>query len=325
MGHTGAPGRHPGIDNSAGTLVEVVEAGAPSGSRSDRRRLAFALLLIVSFMACEVVTGILAHSLALISDAAHMLTDAAALTLALVAARLALRPPSARLTYGFKRVEILSALANGAALVALAVLLVYGAVRRLVHPGTPGGWAMLAVALAGIGVNVLATWQLSLSDRRNLNLRGAFRHVLTDLYAFAGTALAAIVIIATGWVRADPAATLVVAALMLHSAWGLLTGSGRVLLEATPAGMDTAEIGAAMASAPNVVDVHDLHVWEITSGFPSLSAHVLVSPGKDCHAVRRDLEAMLADRFDIDHTTLQLDHDDTEVILGSSRPQRARD
>jgi cobalt-zinc-cadmium efflux system protein len=307
-----------------GTLDAVVEARAPLDGQSDLRRLVFALALTLAFMACEVAAGFAAHSLALVSDAAHMLTDAAALALALVAARLARRPPSVRLTYGFKRVEILSALANGIALLLLAALFVYEAVRRLVTPSSPGGWTMLAVAIAGVAVNLLATWQLARADRRSLNLRGAFKHVLTDLYAFVGTAVAAVLILTTGFVRADPIATLLVAALMVQASRGLLTGAGRVLLEATPEGMDTAEIGAAMAAVRDVVDVHDLHVWEITSGFPALSAHVMVSPGEDCHAVRREIESMLAERFEIDHTTLQVDHDETRVVFGTARSQRPK-
>jgi len=278
------------------------------GEDTNRRGLAIALALIVTFMAGEVVAGILSHSLALLSDAAHMLTDAAAIGLSLVALALAARPAGGNLTFGLRRAEILSAQANGAALLVLAALIVYEAIHRLVSPLTVGGWTVLIVALVGIVVNLLATWQLAKANRENMAVEGSFQHILTDLYAFIGTALAGVVIIVTGFDRADPIASLVVAALMLRAAYGLLKDSGRVLLEMTPEGMDATEIGRALASHPHVAEVHDLHVWEVGSGFPSLSAHVLVPAGDDCHGVRRELETMLADRFGIEHTTLQVDH-----------------
>jgi len=278
------------------------------GADTNRRRLVIALALIVAFMAGEVVAGILAQSLALLSDAAHMLTDAAAIGLSLVALALAARPAGGNLTFGLRRAEILSAQANGAALLVLAALIVYEAIHRLVTPLAVGGWTVLIVALVGIAVNVVATWQLAQANRANMAVEGSFQHIVTDLYAFIGTALAGVIIIVTGFNRADPIASLVVAALMLRAAYVLLKGSGRVLLEMTPEGMDATEIGRALASHPHVAEVHDLHVWEVGSDFPSLSAHVLVPAGDDCHGVRRELEQMLADRFGIEHTTLQVDH-----------------
>jgi cobalt-zinc-cadmium efflux system protein len=277
-------------------------------SDADKRRLWIALGLLGAFMVGEVVAGILANSLTLLADAAHMLTDAGAIALALVAIRLAARPPRGGFTYGLKRAEILSALGNGVALLVLAGLIVFAAVRRLVEPPELDAWTMLVVAIAGIGVNVLATWQIAGAQRRSLNVEGSYQHVLTDLYAFVGTVLAAVVILSAGWLRADPIASLFVAALMLRAAFGLIRDAGRVLLEAAPAGLSPAAIGEALAAHPHVTDVHDLHVWEITSGFPALSAHVLVHPGDDCHAVRRELERLLEDRFGIGHTTLQVDH-----------------
>ena len=282
---------------------------------TNRRRLGLALALIVAFMVGEVVVGILANSLALLSDAAHMLTDAGAIGLSLIALTLAARPAGGNLTFGFKRAEILSAQANGATLVVLAGLILYEAIRRLVEPPDVHGWAVLGVALAGIFVNVLATWLLAGANRENMAVEGSFQHIVTDLYAFIGTAAAGVVIVTTGFVRADPIASLFVAALMLRAAYGLLKDSGRVLLEATPEGMDAQEIGRALASHPQVVEVHDLHIWEIATGFPSLSAHVLVRPGDDCHGVRRELETLLHDRFAVDHTTLQVDHSSTNRLL----------
>jgi cobalt-zinc-cadmium efflux system protein len=280
----------------------------------DARRLAIALGLILAYMAGEVTAGILAHSLALLSDAAHMLTDAGALAMSLVVLRLAVQPTGGNRTFGLRRSEILSAQANGAALLVLAVLIVYGSVRRLVSPPHVGGATILAVALAGIGVNLLATWQLSGANRRSLNVEGSFQHILTDLFAFVATAVAGAVILAIGWVRADAVAALVVAALMLRASWRLLRDSGRVLLDIAPAGLPVEEIGKAMASHPRVVEVHDLHVWEVTTEFPTLSAHVLVEPGADCHGIRRELERLLRDRFGLEHTTLQVEHASAQLV-----------
>jgi cobalt-zinc-cadmium efflux system protein len=278
------------------------------GADTNRRRLAVALALIVALMAGEVVAGILSHSLALLSDAAHMLTDAAAIGLAIVALVVAARPAGGNLTFGLKRAEILSAQANGATLLVLAALIVYEAIRRLITPPAVGGWTVLIVAIAGVAVNGLATWQLAKANRENMAVEGSFQHIITDLYAFIGTGIAGIVIITLGFDRADPIASLLVAALMIRAAYGLLKGSGRVLLEMTPEGMNATEIGRALAAHPHVAEVHDLHVWEIATGFPSLSAHVLVRAGDDCHGVRRELEHLLDERFGIEHTTLQVDH-----------------
>jgi cobalt-zinc-cadmium efflux system protein len=284
------------------------------GHSEDARRLTFALALIVAFMVGEVVAGILAHSLALISDSAHMLTDAGALALSLVVLRLAAQPARGNRTFGLRRSEILSAQANGAALLVLAGLIVYGAVRRLISPPDANGIVILIVALVGIGVNLLATWQLAGANRRSLNIEGSFLHVATDLFAFIATAIAGAVILATGWVRADPVAALLVAGLMLVAAWRLLRDSGRVLLDIAPAGLSVNEIGTAMAAHPGVVEVHDLHVWEVTTEFPTLSAHVLVDPGADCHGIRRELEGLLQDRFGLGHTTLQVEHAPAKLV-----------
>jgi cobalt-zinc-cadmium efflux system protein len=280
----------------------------------DARRLGIALGLIVAFMAGEIVAGILGDSLALLSDAAHMLTDAGALVASLVVLRLAAQPAGGNRTFGLRRSEILSAQANGATLLVLAGLIVYGAIRRLVSPPDANGAVILAVALAGIGVNLLATWQLSGANRRSLNIEGSYQHILADLFAFIATAVAGVVILASGWVRADPIAALLVAAVMLRASWGLLRDSGRVLLDIAPAGLSVEQIGNVMVSQPHVVEVHDLHVWEVTTEFPTLSAHVLVEPGADCHGIRRELEQLLHDRFGLDHTTLQVDHAPAHLV-----------
>ena len=279
---------------------------------ADWRWLAAAGALIVLFMAGEVTAGVVAHSLALLSDAAHMLTDAAAIGLAIVTTKIAGRPARGGYTYGLRRLEILSAQANGITLVLLAVWLAYEAIRRLITPHPVDGGLMLGVALVGVAVNVAASLLLAranaATDRRSLNMEGAVAHVLTDLYAFAATVVAAVIILATGFSRADPIATLVVVALMLRAGSGLIRESGRIFLEAAPSDIDPSALGAAMAARPHVAEVHDLHVWAITTGMPAASAHVLVEPRQDCHAVRADLEALLARDFGISHLTLQVDH-----------------
>ena len=296
---------------------------AELGRDADSRRLTAALVLIVSFMAVEVVVGILASSLALLSDAAHMLTDAGAIALALLAARLARRPAGGEFTFGLRRAEILSAQLNGATLVALGAVVVYEGIRRLVEPPDVEGVPVLAVAIVGIAVNLAATSVLAGADRRSLNVEGAFQHVLTDLFAFVATAVAGLVIVLTGFGRADGIAALLVAALMLRSGYGLLRDSGRVLLEAAPRGLDPGEIGRALAAEHHVVEVHDLHVWEVTSGFPSLSAHVVVRTGCDTQAHRRQLADMLRERFGIEHTTLQVEAAPTgQLAIEPLRPRQ---
>jgi cobalt-zinc-cadmium efflux system protein len=282
----------------------------PPVRQTERSALRWALALIVSFMVAEIVAGILASSLALLSDAAHMLTDAAALALSLTAATLASRPAKGAMTYGLGRAEILSAQANGVTLVVLAGLIVYGAVTRLIKPPHVHGTTVLIVALVGIAVNLAATRILAPKGaERSLNVEGSYRHVVTDLFGFIATAIAAVLIMSTGFARADPIASLLIAALMLYAAYGLLKASGRVFMEAAPAGLDPDHIGRELAAQPGVVQVHDLHVWEVTSGFPALSAHVVVRAGDDCHARRRELQQLLEERFDVQHTTLQVDHE----------------
>jgi cobalt-zinc-cadmium efflux system protein len=275
---------------------------------ADRRALATALALIAALMAFEVTMGIVAGSLALLADAGHMLTDALALAGALVAARLATRRPGGQWTFGLGRAEILAAQANGLTLVLVGIWVVYGATRRLVSPPDVRGGVVLVVALVGVAVNLVATLVLSRASRESLNVRGAFLHVATDLAAFAGTAVAGALVLVTGWDRFDPIAGLLVAALMARSAWSLLRESGRIFMEASPAGIDPAAVARSLAEDDDVVEVHDLHVWTVTSGFPALAAHVLVTPGADCHAARRRLQRVLEERFHLRHVTLQVDH-----------------
>jgi cobalt-zinc-cadmium efflux system protein len=322
-----SPGQH-SHDNAAG-----------DARADDTRRLKIALALIVAFMTCEVVVAITSSSLALLSDAAHMLTDAAALALALIAIRLASRPARGRMTFGLGRAEILSAQANGLTMLVLAALIVYGAISDLISPPDVEGLPVLCVALLGIVVNLAATWVLggehpghlghshdhgddhqhdhadaghdhapAAKRKRSLNMEGSYQHMLTDLFGFIATAIAAAVILATGFHRADAIASLMIAAIMLHSCWGLLKASALVMLESAPEDLDPNEIGFEMARYPGVDEVHDLHVWEVTSGFPTISAHVVVDCGHDCHEIRQALSLLLTDRFGVSHSTLQVEH-----------------
>jgi cobalt-zinc-cadmium efflux system protein len=275
-------------------------------SNADRRYLMIALGLLVGFMVVEVVIGLLAGSLALIADAGHMLTDAGALGLALISTRLAERPSEGNLTFGLKRVEILS-------LLLLAAWFVYEGISRLITPPRVEGGLVLIVAVVGIAVNLYAAWIIAKANRRSLNVESAYQHILTDLYAFIATAIAGLIIWLTGYNRVDAVAALIVAAIMLRAGYRLVKDTWRIFLEAAPKGLSPEEIGYAMAAHPDVTEVHDLHVWEVTSDFPALSAHVLVGANSDCHGRRRELEQLLETRFDIKHTTLQVDYDQHEA------------
>ena len=273
-----------------------------------RRALATALALILALMAGEVVFGVLAGSVALLADAGHMLTDAAALAVALGAAAYARRPARGRWTFGFRRLEILAAHVNGITLLVVGVVIVYTAARRLVDPPEVRGGLVLVVALVGAAVNLVAAALLAGPSRESLNVRGAFLHVSTDLAAFAGTALAGGLVLATGWNRFDPVASLLVAGLIFWSSFVLLRESTRILLEVSPGETEPRDVAEAMLAVPRVADVHDLHVWTVGSGFPSVSAHVLVEGGADCHAIRLELARLLEERFGLGHSTLQVEH-----------------
>ena len=285
----------------------MTHAHQNSRARS-RRALALVLGLTATYTVVEVVAGLLTGSLALLADAGHMLGDVGALGLALGAAWLASRPATPDRSFGFQRAEILAALVNGLVLVAIAIWIFIEAIGRLDDPPEIlGGW-MLAVALLGLGVNLVAAGILTRAPGESLNVQAALRHVLADLASSAGVAVAAIVVLATGWEQADPLAGMAISLLILASSWSILRDSVVILLEATPSGIDAREVGRRMAAAEGVVEVHDLHIWTITSGFPALSAHVLVARGDDCHARRLELEQMLAGEFGLEHTTLQVEH-----------------
>jgi cobalt-zinc-cadmium efflux system protein len=281
------------------------------GPNSDRRYLLTALIMLAAFMAAEVITAVLSGSLALLSDAGHMLSDVGAIAGALWAIALAARPPSGKWTYGLKRAEILSAAANGITLLVVAGIVTAEAITRLIHPPAVDGGPVIAVAVAGVVVNVAASWVLARANRSSLNVEGAFRHVLTDLYGFIGTVIAGIIIVTTGFTRADAIASLLVVALMVKAAWELLRDSGRVLLEAAPEDMDLEDLRAHLAEVPHVLGVHDLHAWTVTSGQPALSAHVVIEDScfNDGHAPRLldQLQSCLIGHFDVEHSTFQLE------------------
>ncbi|MEW1843049.1 cation diffusion facilitator family transporter [Nonomuraea angiospora] len=289
---------------------------------ADRRYLGGALALIVGFMAVEVVIGVIAGSLALISDAGHMLTDAMAIVLALIAMRIAARPPRGGFTYGLKRAEIISAQVNGITLLLLAAYFTYEGIHRLINPPQVEGLYVVITGLAGIAINLAATWLLSKANRTSLNIEGAFQHILNDLYAFIATTLAGLTIWLTGWTRADAIAALMVATLMLKAGWNLVRDTARVFMEAAPTGVNPTHIGRQITTLHTIVEVHDLHIWEVTSGYAALSAHILVTPGADCHAARLAIEQLLRQTHGIHHTTLQIDHatPDTHTIDTNGTP-----
>jgi cobalt-zinc-cadmium efflux system protein len=290
---------------------------------ADRRWLSVALTLIVAFMLAEVIIGVFSRSLALVSDSAHMLTDAASLVLALVAIRLAARPARGHFTFGLKRAEILSAQVNGVSLLVLGGVIAYEAISRLISPIGVHGATMVVTAAVGVIVNVGASWAISRANRSSLNIEGAFQHILNDLYAFVATAAAGLIVVWTGFERADPIASLVVVFLMAKAGVRLLRDSAWVLLEAAPVGLDPDVIGDALADIEGVVEVHDLHVWTISSSQTALSAHVLVAAGVDCHAIRARLDDMVGDQFGIHHTTMQVDHAGPEHGASGIKPYTA--
>jgi cobalt-zinc-cadmium efflux system protein len=282
---------------------------------SSRRALTTVLVLTVAFTVVEIVGGFVTDSLALLADAGHMLSDTFAIGLALVALTLASRPSTPRRSFGFQRAEILAAFVNGLTLVLISGWIIWEAVGRFRDPpDVLGGW-MLAIAATGLVVNTVSALILARSEHESLNVRAAFRHVLADLLGSAGVIVAAVVILLTGWTTVDPLVSVAIALLILGSAWGVLRDSTAILMEQAPSGVDADAVAQAITDVPGVTSVHDLHVWTITSGFDALSAHVLVGRGEDCHGLRREIERVLEARFEITHTTLQVDHDASDALI----------
>lgn len=300
MSHISGQHSHEGHSHGAG--------GHSHGAGANKKALAVVLSFTLLYMVAEIVGAFITGSLALLADAAHMASDNVALGLALFAFWLSSKPATPNRSFGYKRGEILAALFNGVTIVAVSIWIFVEASRRFGNPPEIlGGW-MMVVAIIGLLVNVAGAVILSRSAGENLNMQGALRHVLADLLGSVGVIVAAAVIIFTGWVYADPIISIFIGVLVLFSSWKLLKDSVIILMEGSPPGLDAAEIGHAMADHEGVAEVHDLHVWVVTSGFPALAAHVLVGEKENCHARRRELEVLLRENYDIAHTTLQVDH-----------------
>lgn len=272
----------------------------------DSRRMTWVLLINVVMLIAGVIGGIVFNSLALLADAGHVLTDVGAIGLALFAAWLASRPAGPQRTFGFRRTEILAALLNGITLVAVAVLVFVAAIMRLSDPPDVHGGGVLVLGAIGLAGNALATWVLMRGDRTNVNLEGVLRHSAADALGSLGVVLAGGIVLATGWNQADPLISMGIAVLILLGSWRLLSEPVNVLMEAAPEGMDVEDVGRTMCAVPGVREVHDLHVWTVTSGFPALSAHIRSEPSEPADEVRERLEAVLHERFGLDHTTLQV-------------------
>jgi cobalt-zinc-cadmium efflux system protein len=291
---------------------------------ASRRALLWVLGLTLAFTAVEIAGGIWTDSLALLADAGHMVSDNVAIVIALVAVTLARRPSTPTRSFGFQRAEIIAAFVNGLTLVLVSGWIVWEAVRRFDDtPEILGGW-MLAVAVVGLLVNVLAATILIRAGRESLNVEAALRHVFADLLGSGAVLVAALVIVTTGWTLIDPLVSIGIALLIVASAWGVLRDSTSILMEATPSGIDAEAVATAIVDVDGVTSVHDLHVWRITSGFDALAAHVLVGRGEDCHGLRREIEAVLRERFGITHTTLQVDHDASDALIELERPSASR-
>ncbi len=279
------------------------------------RSLTIALVLNAAYTLVEAIAALLAGSLSLLADAGHNLSDVLALGVAAGAVVLARRPATPNRSFGFRRAEILAALVNAVSLIVIAIVVFVGAARRFADPpDVPGGW-LIGVASVGLLINVVGAAAVYRRGGRDLNLRAAYIHLVGDALGSVGVIGTGIVIVTTGWKYADPLVGVGIGIFLVVSSWSVLRHSTNVLLEATPRDLDAEVIGRAIATQPGVVEVHDLHVWEITSGFPSLSAHVLVRQGDDCHGIRRAVQQMLTEGFGITHTTLQVDHEHGDPLL----------
>jgi len=281
---------------------------SPLGDRSAKRKpLAIALAITTTFLIVEVIGGIAANSLALLADAGHMATDAGALLLALFASWLAGRPATPRRSFGFMRAEILAAAVNAAILLLLSLYIFYEAWERFSDPPEIRSGLMLGVAVAGLGANIVSAWILSRGGghQHDLNTRGAFLHVIGDLLGSVATIVAAIIIMATGWTEADPILSVVIGGLIVFSAWKLLKEAVDILLEATPTEIDPQAVRTALKRVPGIAEVHDLHVWTVTSGIMAASAHLEVTNVRQWHEILSEASHLLADEFGIAHTTLQ--------------------
>jgi len=277
-------------------------------TRGTSQKLLLAVLLLTfAYMIAEAIGGYYANSLALYSDAGHMLTDVAALALSLFAVRFASRPATVRKTYGFYRLEILAALANGVALLALSAIICREAWTRLQQPEPVHAWTLIWVSVGGLAVNIFSAWLLSRASVENLNVRGALLHVFGDLLGSAAAILAGIAIIWRGWIWADPLFSILISLLIVYSAWRLVSDSVNVLLESAPSHINPAGVEEAIRTVSGVRDVHDLHIWTITSDRHALTAHVVIDDLSESYAILRELRGLLAKRFALTHSTIQLE------------------
>jgi cobalt-zinc-cadmium efflux system protein len=277
-----------------------------AGRAGNKARMWGALGINVALMAATAVGGFLTDSLALLADATHLLSDVGAIAVGLVAARLAGIAPTPERSFGFKRTEILGALANGVLLIVIAVVIAVQAVSRLSDSHDVAGAGVLALGAIGLVGNAAATWVLAAGSRSDINLEAVLRHSAGDALSSLGVVVAGIVVLATGWNGIDPLVSLLIAGLILAGSWRLLKEPFDILMESAPAGVDPRRVGNEMVADADVVEVHDLHIWTVTSGFPALSAHVVVKPGTDRDLVRGRMEALARERFGIHHTTLQV-------------------
>jgi cobalt-zinc-cadmium efflux system protein len=289
----------------------------------NRARMGVALALNLAMLAVAVVGGILANSLALLAEAGHLLSDTGAIAIGLIAARLAALAPTPARTFGYQRSEILGALVNGVALVVISVLIVVGAVARLSDPPDVAGTGVLVLGLVGLAGNAAATWVLAGGERNDINLEAVLRHSAADALSSLGVIVAGAIVLATGWNEVDPLVSIMIAALIAAGSWRLLREPIDVLMEAAPAGIDVRKVGNAMAADRDVLEIHDLHVWAVTSGFPALSAHLVVRQGANRDLVRARVEALLRERFEIRHTTLQVVESSEERLIAVENLRRS--
>jgi cobalt-zinc-cadmium efflux system protein len=287
---------------------------------ASQRTLLIVLALTFGYMLAEAIGGYLANSLALLSDAGHMLTDVAALTLSLFAVRFASRPATPRKTYGFYRLEILAALANGVTLILLSLLICLEAYHRLRRPEAVHGWTLIWISAGGLAVNLTSAWMLSHSHDENLNVRGALLHVLGDLLGSVAAIAAGVMIIWRGWIWADPVFSVAISLLIIYSSWRLVADAVNILLEATPSHINAAAVEEAVRSAPGVRAVHDLHIWTITSGRHAVTAHVVINDASESYRILRELREMLADRFALTHSTIQIEDPTFDTVVNFKKP-----
>jgi cobalt-zinc-cadmium efflux system protein len=297
-----------------------------AGGRHDHKReasqrtLLIVLALTFGYMLAEAIGGYLANSLALLSDAGHMLTDVAALTLSLFAVRFASRPATPRKTYGFYRLEILAALANGVTLIVLSILICVEAYHRLRNPETVQGWTLIWISTGGLAVNLISAWKLSHSHDDNLNIRGALLHVLGDLLGSVAAIAAGVMIVWRGWIWADPAFSVAISLLIIYNSWRLVADAVNVLLEGTPSHINAAAVEEAMRTVAGVRAVHDLHIWTITSGRHAVTAHVVINDASESYRILREVRVMLANRFALTHSTIQIEDPTFDTVVNFKKP-----